>query len=128
MNGADFMTLTKICKDIERKTGIKGAYKIGVHDLHYVEYNCENHHEYSAIMNAVNLKYTKIWWNSFTTGLIRLCERSEYDVWQEWNLAKENLVEGFWQAYHIGGQAAADAYYAENLDKYREYGIVGNWE
>ena len=118
------MTLTKICKDIERKTGIKGVYKVGAHDLHYLEYDLENYNEFSAVLSAVNLKYIKIFYSNVTTRFIRIAECSEYERFEVWDNARSALVEGFWQAYHVGGKTAADAYYAENLDKYREYGIV----
>lgn len=118
------MTITKICKTIERKTGIKGTYAIGAYNLHYLEYDLENYDEFSAVLSAVNLKYVKVFYSNVTTRCIRIAERSEYEKFEEWDNAKSALVEGFWQAYHVGGKSAADAYYAENINKYREYGIA----
>lgn len=118
------MTITKICKDIERKTGIKGAYTMGANGLRYLTYDLENHDEFSAVLSAVKSKYVKVFYSNTITLCIRIAERSEYERFEAWNNAKTALVEGFWQAYHVGGKTAADAYYAENLDKYREYGIA----
>ena len=117
------MTLTKICKTIEKKSGIKGKYAIGAHNLHYLEYSLENHSEFSAVLSAINLKYVKVFYSNVTTGCIRIAERLEYERFESWNNARNALIEGFWQAYHSGGKSAANAYYIENISKYREYGI-----
>lgn len=119
------MTITKICKHIERETGIKGTYTMGANDLHLIEYNCDNWTEYENILNTVyRMKNAVIAYKHLDCKYIQVAERSEYERFEEWNNARNALVEGFWQAYHIGGDSAADAYYAENLDKYHEYDIV----
>lgn len=115
--------LTKICKTIERKTGIKGNYVEGV-GIDFISFDDLPRIEFDAVFSAAyRLKNAHVECYPYTHSM-RVFDLAEWDKMQARESAKAALVEGFWQAYHVGGKSAADAYYAENINKYREYGIA----
>ena len=118
------MKIQTIANKVKKSTGAGYILRGATAGTVFAEFCADDWDKYSEICaKAWRMKGVYVE-NHLMTRVIRLWTAEDWKAFNDFEDEKKNLVNGFWEALHNFGRAAADAYYIEHKADYVRLGIV----